>query len=68
MNKETKTLSLDTVIVRRVDDGWDNHFTDQASYVTDRMKRAVRKFIAKETGIKGKGGKGKRLAYWRVKL
>ena len=58
VDKTSRTLKLDTVSIREVGGCWDNSITNPASYVTDRMKRAVRKFMASESE------KG----YWRVKL
>lgn len=58
VNKETKTLKLEYVSVKTLRGVWGKVQIQPSQYVTDRMKRAVRKFIAKETGT----------SYWRVKL
>lgn len=53
-----KTLTLDRVSIKRKYSPWDDGLTNPSAYVSDRMKRVVRAFIAKETGS----------AYWRVAL
>lgn len=58
VDETSKTLTLDRVSMRFVDGGWDSNLSNPSSYVTDRMKRAVRKFIASE----------KETSYWRVKI
>ena len=58
VDRETKTLTLNEVIIRKPTEGWVNILENKSSYVTDRMKRAVRKFIAASIGT----------SYWRVNL
>ena len=58
VDRENKTLTLEHVNIKRKYSPWDDTLTNPAVYVTDRMKRAVRKFIAAETDG----------AYWRVKV
>ena len=57
VNEESKTLTLESVSVKYPYRLWEDMLLyPQTTYVSDRMKRAVRAFIAKEKGS----------AYWRV--
>ena len=58
VDETTKTLTLDRVSTKIINGRWEDVREDPSSHVTDRMKRAVRKFIAQEKGT----------SYWRVKL
>lgn len=56
VNEESKVLTLESVSVKYRAQSWINCEIEILSYVSDRMKRAVRAFIAREKGS----------AYWRV--
>jgi hypothetical protein len=58
IDHESKTITLEHVSVKAPYSPWNDTLTNPAYFVTDRMRRAVRAFIAKETGS----------AYWRVNV
>ena len=58
VDEETKSLRLEHVAVKYINSPWDETLSNPARYVSDRMKRILHDFIAKEKGSE----------YWRVKL
>jgi len=61
VDRENKILTLEHVNTKRKYSAWDETLTNPASFVTDRMKRSARKFIAQETSNTTRG-------FWRVSL
>jgi len=58
VDEANKTLRLEHVAIKRKYSSWDETLTNPASFVSDRMKRVARAFMAHESGS----------PYWRVVL
>lgn len=58
VDEENKTLTLKRVSIKRKYSPWDDFLTTPQAFISDRMKRVLRDFIANERGSQ----------YWRVQL
>lgn len=58
IDEKTKNINLQRVSIKYPYSQWNDSMTNPASYVSDRMKRALRSFVAQEKGS----------AYWRIQL
>ena len=58
IDRKAKSLHLEHVSIKYPHSSWTDIMTNPSSFVTDKMKRYLRSFIAKETGS----------AYWRIFL